>query len=614
MRQRRDLIAAAIAGLGAGVVVAAAMSVQGSDMPPWGLLGTVLQGAGFVAHLILAPLIGVGFSLLFRYTPGGHAAAISTGILYGLLVWVMGPLTLGAIWQSELPQWSIAETASAFPSLVGHLIYGGLTGLGFSLLAALHRRLGPDRGDQDADGVAQRRVVILGGGFGGVGAAQQLSQHFNRDPSVEVTIVSASNHLLFTPMLAEVASSSLEAQHISVPIRAAAPRATIRHADAEAIDTDAQTVRVRSTDDDGATETIEYDQLVLALGAVPKYFNMSDVERHAFTLKTLADAVELRRHVISALERADAEPDPAERDRLLRFVVAGGGFAGAETIAELFDLAHSVLRYYPHIDPDELHFVLVHAGDRILPELGEELADYALRTLRDRGVDVRLKRRASGADAASAELNDGTDLPTRTLVWTAGNRPNPLLRHVEGERNEAGAVVCDDTLRVEGTSNVWAVGDCAQIPDPGHPGQSCPPTAQHASRQAITVADNVAAALRGRDDRIEPYAYQSKGMIVVLGHHTAVAEVGNLRFSGLLAWLFWRAVYLSKLPGLEKKVRVFVDWTLDLVFPRDIVLTETRSAMGPQPSSPVATAEGGDAASDAVATPNDADDVGEDST
>ncbi|MFB6286111.1 MAG: NAD(P)/FAD-dependent oxidoreductase [Candidatus Bipolaricaulia bacterium] len=581
--KRLDVAAAGITGLIASVVFAAAIAAQSADVRFLGLLGVPLEGPGRIVHLGLGLLVGLGFALLVRYTPGGHAAAVSTGILYGLIAWIVGPLTLGTLWQGELPQWSIETATAAFPSMVGHLIYGALTGFGFTLLAALHRRIWPNQADQEAPRTPRSRVVILGGGFGGVGAAQQLSQHFNRDPSVEVTLVSASNHLLFTPMLAEVASSSLDAQHISVPIRAAAPRAVIRHAEAEAIDTDAQTVQIRPVGDASA-ETLEYDQLVLALGAVPKYFEMSDVERHAFTLKTLADAVELRRHVISTLERADTTTDPAERDRLLRFVVAGGGFAGAETIAELFDLAHSVLRYYPRIDPDELHFVLVHAGDRILPELGEELADYALRTLRERGVDVRLKHRASGADAARVELNDGTEFPTRTLVWTAGNRPNPLLRHVEGEHNDAGAVVCDDTLRVAGTSNVWGVGDCAQIPDPGHPGEVCPPTAQHASRQALTVADNVAAALRGRDDRVEPYAYKSKGMIVVLGHRTAVAEVGNLRFSGLLAWLFWRAVYLSKLPGLEKKVRVFVDWSLDLFFPRDIVLTETRASTQPEPS------------------------------
>ena len=579
--KRLDALAAAVAGLIAGIVFAAAMGVQAADMTPWGLLGAVLQGPGLAVHLILAPLIGVGFSLLVRYTPGGHAAAISTGILYGLLLWVIGPLTLGPIWQGELPQWAIAEAASAFPSLVGHLIFGALTGLGFTLLAALHRRLLPERAEADAADLVRQRVVVLGGGFGGTDAAHALSQHVNRDPSVEVTLVSASNHLLFTPMLAEVASSSLDARHVSVPLRAAAPRAVVRHAEAERIDTDAQRVQIRPIDGD-SPETLAYDHLVLALGAVPKYFNMHEVERHAFTLKSLADAVELRRHVLSALERADAEPDPGERERLLRFVVAGGGFAGAETVAELFDLAHSVLRYYPRIDPEDIHFVLVHAGERILPELGEELADYALGTLRGRGIDVRLERRVSGAEATSVRLNDGTELPTRTLVWAAGNRPNPLLAQVHGERTDDGALVCDETLRVQGTANVWAVGDGARVPDPAHPDRPCPPTAQHATRQAITVADNVAAALRGRDERIRPYTYRSKGMIVVLGHRTAVAEVGNVRFAGLLAWLFWRAVYLAKLPGLEKKVRVFVDWTLDLFFPRDIVLTETREFASPE--------------------------------
>ena len=587
----RDRTVAGLAGLISGLVYAASMGAQSTNAPAFGLLGVELAGVGGVVHVLLSPLSGFGFAALVRYTPSGHAASISAGILYGLLLWILGPLTLGSLWQGTLPEWSISTASSAFPSLVGHLIFGALTGLGFTLLAALHRWGLPRRHEADEADPVQTRVVVLGGGFGGVGVAQRLSQRFARDPSVEVTLVSASNHLLFTPMLAEVASSSLEAQHVSVPIRAAAPRAVVRHAEAEAIDTAAGEVRIRSTDH-GPEERLSYDHLVLALGAVPKYFNMADVERQAFSLKTLSDAVALRRHMIATLEMADTEPDAAERDRLLRVVVAGGGFAGAETVAELFDLAHSVLRYYPRIDPDDLHFVLVHAGERILPELSETLADDALKTLRGRGIDVRLHRRVSGANPTSVHLNDGTELASRTLVWSAGNRPNPLLRHVNAERDDAGAVVCDESLRVQGTSNVWAVGDCAQIPDPAHPGEACPPTAQHAARQAVTAADNVAATLQGRDERMKPYAYQSKGMIVVLGHHTAVAEVGNVRFSGLLAWLFWRAVYLAKLPGLEKKLRVFVDWTLDLFFPRDIVLADTTRSTRQAATPSAATSEG----------------------
>ncbi len=586
-RRGRDGMAAGLAGLLAGLAFVAAMDAQRADVGTDGLLGVALGQGGVLLHVLLSPLAGFGFALVVRYTPGGHAAAISTGVLYGLLAWIVGPLTLGPLWQGAHPQWSVGAAEAAFPSLVGHLIFGALTGLGYALLAAAHRRVWPGHSEAQGPPSPSRRVVVLGGGFGGVGTAQALSQRFNRDPSVEVTLVSASNYLLFTPMLAEVASSSLDAQHVSVPVRAAAPRAVFRHAEVEAIDTGAQQVRIRPKDG-GGEATLGYDHLVLALGAVPKFFGMAEVARHAFTLKSLGDAVALRRHVIATLERADAEPDPEVRRRLLRFVVAGGGFAGAEAVAELFDLGHSVLRYYPRVDPEEFHFVLVHAGERILPELSEDLAGYALRTLRARGIDVRLNRRVAGVGPESVQLNDGTALSTHTLVWAAGNRPHPLLAQVDGDRDDAGALVCDATLRVRGASNVWAVGDCARVPDPGHPGQSCPPTAQHATRQAVTAAANVAAALRGRQRRIQPYAYRSKGTIVVLGHRTAVAEVGQWRFSGLLAWLFWRAVYLAKLPGLEKKARVFVDWTLDLFFPRDIVLAEPRASAGHERKAPEA--------------------------
>jgi NADH dehydrogenase len=230
-----------------------------------------------------------------------------------------------------------------------------------------------------------------------------------------------------------------------------------------------------------------------------------------------------------------------------------------------------VLRYYPGVPQDELRFVLVHSRDRILPELSARLADYALRTLRARGIEFLLERRVAGATAEALLLSDGGRLPTATLVWTAGNQPNPLLAGLPCERSRAGAVLVDSALRVKGFDNVWAVGDCAEIPDPDQPGKSYPPTAQHALREGKAVAANIAAALRGQPPR--PFRFRTIGMLVALGHHTAAAEVWGWQFSGLLAWLMWRSIYLGKLPGLEKKLRVLLDWTIDLFFPRDIVLT-----------------------------------------
>ena len=295
------------------------------------------------------------------------------------------------------------------------------------------------------------------------------------------------------------------------------------------------------------------------------------MEEHAFTLKSLDDATRLRNHVIAQLEQADVNPDSQERRRQLAFVVAGGGFAGTEMIAELFDLVHNVLRYFPNIRREELRFVLVHSRDRILPEISEGLADYALQKLQRRGIEFVLNARVAGATADAVLVQDAPEIPARTVVWTAGNQPNPLLATLPCERNRAGAVIADSTLNLKGFTNIWVVGDCGQIPDPDRDGAPYPPTAQHAIRQGKAAASNIAKAMEGKP--LKPFRFRTLGMLVPLGRRTGVAEIRGLRFSGLLAWLMWRGIYLGLLPGVEKKVRVLFDWVIDLFFPRDIVLT-----------------------------------------
>lgn len=256
---------------------------------------------------------------------------------------------------------------------------------------------------------------------------------------------------------------------------------------------------------------------------------------------------------------------------MLTFAVAGAGFAGVEILAALFDMVHSILRYYPDIPREELRFVMIHSRDRILPELGPELADYSQHKLEARGIQFLLGKRVTAATVDAVGLNDGSQLPTRTLIWTTGNQPNPLLQALPIELDRRGAVVTDTALRVKGLINVWAAGDCAAIPDPDNEGQTFPATAQHALRQGKAIADNIAAVWGGREP--EPFRFRAIGFFVALGHYTAAAEIRGHRFSGLLAWLMWRTVYWSKLPGLEKKVRVALDWFIELLFPRDIVLT-----------------------------------------
>jgi NADH dehydrogenase FAD-containing subunit len=530
-------------------------------------------GLEIALDLVIATLLGVALAVLVPPRGQAPAAAVAIGLATSLAFWTFGSLTLSPLLTGNAPTWTVDAAAEAVPSLVGDLFYGALA----ALLLALTARLAP------AAVPAQRgggpRIVILGGGFGGVAAARRLEQRFARDPSIEVTLVSESNYLLFTPLLAEVASGALEPQHISAPVRAACGRARVRRAIVEAIDLEQRLVSIHAGPG-AAAESVGYDHLVLALGSVPTFRDLPGLEEYAFALKSLGDASGLRNHVLGLLELADAEPDPSERRRMLTFVVVGGGFAGTETAAELFDLVHAVGHYYPHVPTEELRFVLVHSGDRLLPELSPELGAYALTKLEARGLEFLLETRVAGATAGSILIDGAEPIPTRTVVWTAGNRPCPLLSGLRLETSRGGAVVTDSTLRVAGAADVWAIGDCAQIPDPDSPGSYYPPTAQHALRQGKVVAENIAAALAGREPK--PFRFRTIGLLVGLGHRTAAAEIKGRCFSGLAAWFLWRGIYWMKLPGVEKKLRVLFDWTIDLAFPRDIVLTTTPRARAPE--------------------------------
>ena len=528
-----------------------------------GLFDLDLSSAGLGLNILVAVPMGGIFGALFRHQPGAYATLISNG----LLLWILGPLTLTPILMGDGPTWSAGEAHAAFSTLISHLLFGGVTGFSFYVATYLYLIARPVPADPEVEEPV-KRVVILGGGFGGISTARHLERIFWRDPQLEIVLVSQSNYLLFTPMLAEVAGSALEPQHISSPVRASLPRTQFYRSEVEEIDTTSQVVRMRAS---SAAESMHYDHLVLALGSVPNYFGLPGMEEHSFSLKTLDDATRLRNHVITQLELADVNPDAEERRRQLAFTVAGGGFAGTEMIAEICELVFSVLRYYPNVRPNELRFELIHSRDRILPELGPELAQYTQRKLEARGIEFLLNARVASATPTSVQLGDGTEVPTCTVVWTAGNQPNPLLSSLPCERNRAGAVVADSTLRARGCTNVWVVGDCAQIPNPDREGESYPPTAQHAIREGKMVADNIAAALS--DKPLKPFRFRALGTLVPLGHRTGVAEIRGLRFSGLLAWLMWRGTYLSLLPGLEKKVRVTFDWVIDLFFPRDIVMT-----------------------------------------
>ena len=550
-RLRADLGLGAAAGLVSGLVLAALTLWQG--MAVAGLLGLTGRGPTQVAlQLLAAALTGAAIAVLLGYATQGYSAMVSGGLLVGLMLWILGPLTLGPLLQGRGPTWALDEASVAFSSLIADLLYGALTAL---LFYGLVTARGGGEAPTARGGPTERprvRVVIAGAGFAGVGVAQGLERHFARDPEVDVTLVSASNYLLFTPMLAEVASSAVEPAHISAPVRAACANTRFRRGVVSGIDLGAGVLRMRAG---GSTSdrSLRYDHLVLALGGVADFRDLPGLEDNSFTLKKLEDAVSLRNHVIALLEAAEGEADADERGRRLTFVVAGGGFAGTEAIAELFDLVHGALHYYPSLRAEELRFVLVHSRARILPEVGDELAAYALERLRARGIEFELERRVESARAGALRLEGGHEISTDTIVWTAGNRPAPVLASLSEQLGGEGAIPVEPTLQVAGHANVWALGDCAAIPDPGRPGRSYPPTAQHALREGKLVAANLAAVIRG--ERPKAFAFEPIGVLVALGRRTAVADIRGRQFSGLAAWLMWRGVYLGKLPGLERKLR-----------------------------------------------------------
>jgi NADH dehydrogenase len=410
-------------------------------------------------------------------------------------------------------------------------------------------------------------IVILGGGFAGTATALKLEKIYRRDPSVEITLIDAENFFTFTPLLAEVPSGSIQAKHIVFPLRSLLKRTKVKQAEVKSVDLKNRTVIAAHCDACG-NEAISFDQLVLATGSVSNFFGLPGVAEHALTIKSLADATAIHAHVIDKLEHADLQSDPEVRRQLLTFIVAGGGFAGVETLAELNDFVRGAAKFYPHVSPGEVRMVLIHSGNRILPEVSESLSDYALKKLRSRGVEVLLETRVLGSTGHSVRLANGQELLAGTLIWAAGTAPSPILDRLDLPRTRSGKIEVDATMAVSGHPGVWAVGDSAAIPDVVT-GGLCPPTAQYALRQGKRLAQNIAAVLQGA--QAEPFKYKALGVLAGLGRRSAVAEIFGFKFSGFVAWWLWRTIYLMKLPGFERKLRVAIDWTLDLFFPRDIV-------------------------------------------
>jgi len=404
-----------------------------------------------------------------------------------------------------------------------------------------------------ADREARGGTLILGGGFAGGSVARLLGRR-------GATVVSPENFMLYTPLLPEAASGTLEPRHVVVPLRAMAPHADLLLGRATALDAERRRVRVEAGDQ---LVWVGYENVVVALGAIARALPIPGLAEYALGFKDLPDAIRLRNHVLRRLEAAVAAPNEAHRARELTFVFVGAGYAGVEALAELSDLVRDALRYYPSRRGQQQRWVLVDAAPKILPEIPTRLGDYAAELLARRGVEIRVGTTLESLEPHAAVLSDGTTVLTSTLVWTAGVRANPALSTLGLPLDERGRVVVGPTLRVEGHEHVWALGDGARVPNLATPDHPDPPTCQHALRQARRLAKNLAGEPR-------PYRYRMLGQVATLGRYRGIADVMGLRLRGFPGWFVTRTYHLLQLPLLSRKLRVVTDWTVALFFRRDI--------------------------------------------
>ena len=422
------------------------------------------------------------------------------------------------------------------------------------------------------------RVLILGGGFGGVVTAQELEKRLGRRGDVEIWLVSRDNFFLFTPLLPEVTSGRLEARHVVNPLRGMVKKTWCITAEVEQIDLAERVVTVLGGD--GDLHRLRYDTLVLALGGVTRTFNIPGIEEYTVGMKSLADAFSLRNRIVEMFERADIEDNDEQRRPELTFVVGGGGFAGVQTAGEIEDFIHGLRRWYPGLRDATVRLYLVEAGERVLNEIGGSVSRYAMRVLEKRGFEVRLNTPLREVRENEIVVGDGEVIPTRTVVWTGGVGPNPLVAQIGLQTDRAGRAITNEYLETS-HPGVFALGDCATIPNLDDPaGKPHPPTAQHALREAARLARNIVARIDGQP--MEAFRYKTLGTLASLGHHTGVGVVFGLRVRGWIGWLMWRGYYWLRLPRFNRKVRVVLDWLLNGLFGTDPVqlkVEDERSAM-----------------------------------
>ena len=420
------------------------------------------------------------------------------------------------------------------------------------------------------------RILIVGGGYVGMYTALRLQRQLKPElkrGEVEITVVSPDPYMTYQPFLPEAAAGSISPRHVVVPLRRVLDRCRIVIGEVRSVDHAKRTATLTTlaTEEEGAgAEQITYDELVLAPGSVSRTLPIPGLAEHAIGFKTVEEAIGLRNHVIEQMDIASSTRDPAIRDAALTFVFVGGGYAGVEALGELEDMARYTARYYHNLKPEDMKWILVEASDRILPEVGEEMGRYTVSQLRRRNIEVRLETRLDSCADRVAVLSDGARFPTRTVVWTAGVKPHPLLAATGLPLNERGRLKCTPQLTVDGVTHAWAAGDAAAVPDvTAEPGKETAPNAQHAVRQAKVLGDNIAHTLRG--EPLETYSHGYVGSVASLGLHKGVAQVYGRKLRGYPAWFMHRVYHLSRVPTFNRKARVLAEWTLAGLFKREIV-------------------------------------------
>jgi NADH:quinone reductase (non-electrogenic) len=577
--------------------------------------------AGITIHMITALSIGIAIGVFLYKTNILIISKLSNGILYGLFAGsVVYIVFFIPVYESVLTH-EIASTLNTvegveyaaeylarnfFTIMIGwliiHLAYGVIVGvvssllsirfgsryrcskcdISFSRIDSYQKHIKLVHGDIP---IQQKRILILGGGFAGIQVLMQLQEAFQNDIGVDLTLISRDNFFLFTPMLPEVSSGMIETRNIVTPVRAFCNRARFYEADIDAIDLQNKDIVIshalgrQSNPIARRSHILKFDYLVIALGNETNFFGMDNVTKNSFTIKTIGDAIVLRNHVINMLEQADIEHEDIDlRKGLMTFVVVGGGFSGVETVGELNDfIRDSIKLFYHNINEADARVVLISSGQRILPEVTEDLSDFALQKIRKNGVEVLLNTRLQAADTNSIKLSDGSSISCNTLVWAGGNKPDNLIINLSCEHDKGGRLLTNKYLEVQGHEYVFSLGDCACVVDP-NTGKPYPPTAQHALKQGRIAAHNIVYSVReepalkaNRDNKGKKvFDYKTRGVMALIGRRNGVGILFGLRVHGFIGWCVWRFYYLSTLPTLQKKLRVMVDWFIDLFFKRDV--------------------------------------------